>query len=329
MIHRLLGQPLALEPRAAQRFLSDLSLGQSSFGASSGDRGYDIVGPVAVIGVYGLLLDALGMRRPCGRWATGYDGIRANLAAALDDAAIAAIVLHVDSPGGLCAGLFDLVDAIFAAKTIKPIIAICESAYSAAYAIASSASFVTVSATGGVGSIGVLTALTDISKQLAGAGVEVVLADDGVLPDVGHTVDDAEDVVHGHAVHVLHLAELRLDRLDGAGSVQSPGRGGRVVFDARLESRDVPGVFHPVNDELALSDGQDLAHLPMLDDPYLVAVLESVGLFDSVVAAAGPLAGLVVPRPLRRNHGAEVVDRARLPVHDALIPLLGGLPGLM
>ena len=173
MIHRLLGQPLALEPRAAQRFLSDLSLGQSSFGASSGDRGYDIVGPVAVIGVYGLLLDALGMRRPCGRWATGYDGIRANLAAALDDAAIAAIVLHVDSPGGLCAGLFDLVDAIFAAKTIKPIIAICESAYSAAYAIASSASFVTVSATGGVGSIGVLTALTDISKQLAGAGVEV------------------------------------------------------------------------------------------------------------------------------------------------------------
>jgi hypothetical protein len=69
---------------------------------------------------------------------TGYDGIRQNFLTALEDPAVRAIVLDIDSPGGEVAGCFDLVDTIYAARGEKPIWAILdESAYSAAYAIAS------------------------------------------------------------------------------------------------------------------------------------------------------------------------------------------------
>lgn len=206
MLDRLLGEPLALEPRAARRLLSgQASLGEAPIGRR-GDPGYDVIGGAAVIGVYGVLLNSLGSVRPWGSWATGYDGIRAALANALDDAGVRAIVLHVDSPGGVCAGLFDLAEAIYAARAAKPVFAICESAYSAGYALASAAEYVTVSATGGLGSIGVITALTDMSGLLSKAGIavhfvhfgekkaeasraEVTGVSDGVLADIQRDVD--------------------------------------------------------------------------------------------------------------------------------------------
>jgi capsid assembly protease len=177
MLEHLLGAPLALEPRAARRLFAanaslDTTLGEAPRGRQ-GDPGYDNVGGAAVIGVYGVLMNSLGTVRPWGKWATGYDGIRAALAFALDDASVRAIVLHVDSPGGMCAGLFDLCDVIYAARAEKPVIAICESAYSAGYALASAAEFVTVSATGGLGSIGVISALTDMSGALGQSGISV------------------------------------------------------------------------------------------------------------------------------------------------------------
>lgn len=206
MLDRLLGEPLALEPRAARRLLtSSLTLGDAPQG-QRGDPGYDVIGGAAVIGVYGVLMTSLGTARPWGQWATGYDGIRAALAGALDDASVRAIVLHVDSPGGVCAGLFDLAGTIYAARAAKPVIAICESAYSAGYSLASAAEYVTVSATGGLGSIGVITALTDMSGMLGKAGIavhfvtygakkaeasraEVTGVSDGVLADMQRDVD--------------------------------------------------------------------------------------------------------------------------------------------
>ena len=177
MIHsRFHGVPLAIEPVAARRLLAAGQF-EAAFGAPPegyrDDKGYDVVGNIAVIGVQGLLMPKLGTLRPWRNYATGYDGIRANLAAALQDPEAHAIVLDVDSPGGLVSGLFDLAEVIFAARAVKPVIAICESAYSAAYAIASAAEYLTVPAAGGVGSIGVIAALTDLSGMLDKAGVAI------------------------------------------------------------------------------------------------------------------------------------------------------------
>ncbi len=139
------------------------------------DRAYDVVAGVAIIPVTGTLVQKLGTLRPYSGM-TGYDGVRANLSMALEDEAVRAIVLDIDSPGGEVAGCFDLVDAIYKARGDKPIWAILtESAYSAAYAIASAAERIIVPRTGGTGSVGVICMHVDFSKALSASGIAVTL----------------------------------------------------------------------------------------------------------------------------------------------------------
>ncbi|WP_233869669.1 S49 family peptidase [Paraburkholderia adhaesiva] len=136
---------------------------------------YEVIEGVALVPVHGTLVAKLGTLHPYSGM-TGYDGIRANLAMALADDAVRAIVLDVDSPGGEVAGCFDLADAIHAARGTKPLHAILtENAYSAAYALASACDSVTVPRTGGTGSIGVIVAHVDFSKALTAAGITVTL----------------------------------------------------------------------------------------------------------------------------------------------------------
>lgn len=79
--------------------------------------------------------------------------IRAEFQDALADPRIQGILLDVDSPGGEVGGLFDLAGEILAGRQEKPIYAIAnDAAFSAAYAIASSAERLFVTSTGGVGS---------------------------------------------------------------------------------------------------------------------------------------------------------------------------------
>jgi capsid assembly protease len=95
---------------------------------------------------------------------TSYETIRSQFREAVVDSSIEAILLDIDSPGGEVAGVFDLVDEIYAARGVKPIYAVAnESAFSAAYAIASAADRVFLPRTGGVGSIGVLYVHADRS----------------------------------------------------------------------------------------------------------------------------------------------------------------------
>lgn len=139
----------------------------------SARTGYDTVCGVAIIEVCGTLVQKLGEIRPFSGM-TGYDGIRQNFLTALHDPEVKAIVLSVDSPGGEVSGCFDLVDTIYGARGQKPIWSILsESAYSAAYAIASAADRIIVPRTGGVGSIGVIWMHVDWSKAISAAGLQV------------------------------------------------------------------------------------------------------------------------------------------------------------
>jgi signal peptide peptidase SppA len=144
-------------------------------GEPASDKGYKVVEGIAIIPITGTLVQKLGSLHP---WSgmTGYDGIRANLSMALADAAVRAVVLDIESPGGEVSGCFDLVDSIYAARDKKPIWSILtESAYSAAYAIASATDRIIVPRTGGTGSVGVICAHVDFSKALSAAGIAVTL----------------------------------------------------------------------------------------------------------------------------------------------------------
>ena len=147
--------------------------------------GVDRVGPLGIIQVQGTLVQRTGNLRPYSGM-TGYDGIRANLESAVSDADIKAIVLEIDSPGGEVAGCFALADAIFDARSVKPVFAVLdESAYSAAYAIASAARKVFIPRTGGAGSVGVITMHADMHRALEHQGVDVTIITHGDLKDAG------------------------------------------------------------------------------------------------------------------------------------------------
>ncbi len=118
----------------------------------------------AVIAIHGILTkkpgafdDFLGM--------TSYEKIQEEVVEALSNKDIETILLDIDSPGGEVNGLFDLADFIYESRAKKRIVAIAnDDAYSAAYAIASSAEKIFLTRTSGVGSIGVIASHIDQSR---------------------------------------------------------------------------------------------------------------------------------------------------------------------
>lgn len=190
LAQRLFNTPLALHPRKAEvvmaaltdRFgltriqsMSDWDDDDDSFSRQARDTGYDVVEGVAIIPIQGTLVQKLGTLRPYSGM-TGYDGIRACFLRALNDGEVKAICLDIDSPGGEVAGCFDLVDEIYAARGSKPVWAILsESAYSAAYALASAADKIIVPRTGGVGSVGVIVMHVDWSQKIKNDGLQVTI----------------------------------------------------------------------------------------------------------------------------------------------------------
>ncbi|CAI1576718.1 Protease 4 [Serratia proteamaculans] len=190
LAQRLFNTPLALHPRKAEvvmaaltdRFgltriqsMSDWDDDDSVFTREGRDCGYDVVEGVAIIPIQGTLVQKLGTLRPYSGM-TGYDGIRACFLQALNDGEVRAICLDIDSPGGEVAGCFDLVDEIYEARGRKPVWAILsESAYSAAYALASAADKIIVPRTGGVGSVGVIVMHVDWSQKIKNDGLQVTI----------------------------------------------------------------------------------------------------------------------------------------------------------
>lgn len=195
LAQRLFNTPLAILPGKMEVVMAALAdrFGIASIFRADGskakmmeDDGWDVGPPswmresevvegVMLVRVEGTLVGKLGTLQPYSGM-TGYDGIRANISMALDDPKVKAVALCIDSGGGEVSGCFDLVDAIHAARGRKPIWAILsESAYSAAYALASACDRVIVPRTGGTGSVGVICAHVDFSRALDKAGVTVNL----------------------------------------------------------------------------------------------------------------------------------------------------------
>ena len=153
------------------------------------EEGYQVELGVAKIDVQGTTVMKLSSLRPFSGM-TGYNGLRQNIAEAVADSRVKAIMLDIDSPGGEVSGLFDLVDFISAANKIKPIFAVLtESAYSAGYAIASACEKIYIPRTGGAGSIGIVWMHCDFSQAIRDAGVTVTFVTRG-----DRKVDGAEEL---------------------------------------------------------------------------------------------------------------------------------------
>jgi signal peptide peptidase SppA len=169
----LYNRPLALLPNWAWDFADDTADGIAR-------PAPEVIDGVAIIPVRGVLFNSGAAAKRCSRgpsfWNATYGDIRRAFLAALDASDVQAIALLCDSPGGTVEGCFDLAELIYQARGAKPTHAIlAESAYSAAYALASACDRISVPRTGGTGSVGVIAMHADLSGMLDEAGIKVTI----------------------------------------------------------------------------------------------------------------------------------------------------------
>lgn len=170
-------------------------------------RPYVVKDGVLQIPIFGVLLNRFEYQ--VGRYATGYTYILRALQRGLADGNVKGIALLCDTPGGEVAGNFELVDKIFAARSVKPIRAFAaEHAYSAGYSIASAAHKISMTRTAGVGSIGVVTMHVDYSEAMDKAGIKVTFIYAGKMKVEGNPYEKLSATAKGRI-------QKRIDRVYG------------------------------------------------------------------------------------------------------------------
>jgi signal peptide peptidase SppA len=129
---------------------------------------------VGIISIFGPLFRHASDVNLCVGGAS-YAALRKDLQAAIDDPAVKAILLNIDSPGGEANGCKEMGDAIAAAGDRKPIWAYVGGyGCSAAYWLASAADRIVCADTGYLGSVGVRLRLVDDTKKQDLTGEKVI-----------------------------------------------------------------------------------------------------------------------------------------------------------
>lgn len=174
------GQALALEPRAFGMMLIE---------PPEPPTAKMLDGGIAIVDVRGPLMHHAD---PC---ADSYDAIKGRVAQALADGA-KAVVLSVDSPGGLVSGCFDTAGEIralcdVAGASLVGYVDGCSA--SAAYGLLCVASRVYVPPAGIVGSIGVLDAVIDETTRDRAMGIGYTLITSGARKADGNSHAPASD----------------------------------------------------------------------------------------------------------------------------------------
>lgn len=122
----------------------------------------------------------------------GYDGIGTQLDAALEDRDVTGIAVDIHSAGGEVHGAFQLGDRIYAARQVKPVVAISdEMAFSAGYIIAAACEQVWLaSETAGVGSVGVVMVHFSFEDALAMEGIKPTIIQAGARKADGNPFEN-------------------------------------------------------------------------------------------------------------------------------------------
>ncbi len=236
----------AAQPARASLFGNDLAQRHQR----NGNQPYAVIDGIAVIEIAGTLVHR-------GAWIgqssglTSYEGIAAQLQAAVADPGVRGIALDIDSFGGEVAGAFDLADRIRAARAQKPVHAfVAEHALSAGYVLASQADRIILPRTGAVGSIGVVSLHTDMSGALDQKGIAVTLIHAGT-----HKIDANPYQPLPEALHDQMQRELEVVRFLFAETVAA-GRGDRLTHGGALATeaavfRGADAIAAGLADELA------------------------------------------------------------------------------
>lgn len=265
---------------------------------------YEVVNGVAIVPVYGALMD-----RSCWCW-DGYDSITARIEAAHADPAARAIMLDLDSPGGMVAGLFDCMRALRAAKASskKRMVAwVASGAYSAAYGIASTCDEIVTSDTAGTGSVGVITSLISRVDQLAQDGIDVRVVSSGVEKTDGHPAvaispaAEARTSARVRELAAMFFAEVGAGRsglsADVLTALDGGVRYGRAAVAAGLADRistraallsdlQAAAAARPIAPARGTTTGASRATRNTMNEEHLAALVAATGESDPAKLAA-------------------------------------------
>lgn len=202
--------PVAREPMALiEEALDRAYLPRASW--MDGDEGGAPSFRVTADGV--AILDICGVIDSRASWLwTGYDEVQTLAAQAFAHAGVAAVVLSLDSPGGVAAGMVDAGRSLraMADRSGKPLVAHAgPMACSAAYGIACAADRILVTEDGTVGSVGCIAVVTDRTAQNAQEGLARKVIASGTMKADGHPDQPLTDAALGRMrARVMQLAQM-------------------------------------------------------------------------------------------------------------------------
>lgn len=165
-----------------------------------------VKGGVGVIPVYGMIQQRLTseLMKAGG---TAVEEISASLDALLANKAVDAIVLDVDSGGGEVAGVPELAEKLYAARSQKKLYASVNSlSASAALWIASAAEQVFITPSGYAGSVGVYLLHENVGKALEAGGIAVTLVSAGKFKTEGNPFEPLSADARAHLQSQVDVA---------------------------------------------------------------------------------------------------------------------------
>lgn len=192
-------------------------------------------GSIEVLGLYGPIFPRANLMTQVSG-ATSVQDFQQSFRKALADPNVSAILLDVDSPGGVVDLVPELAAEIFAARETKKIVAIANTlAASAAYWIASAASELVVTPSGEVGSIGVYCTHEDWSGAYEKEGIDVTLISAGKYKTEGNPFEPLTDAAKAaiqatiDSYYGMFVAAVAKGRGVSTSTVQTSFGQGRVV----------------------------------------------------------------------------------------------------
>jgi signal peptide peptidase SppA len=166
-----------------------------------------------------------------------YSEVSDQIKAALADDRARAIMLAIDSPGGVISGVEAVSDLVYNARSEKPIIAYSDGMMaSAAYWIGSAAEVLFAEKTAIVGSIGVLRIHVDYSEMEKKAGIKTTYLTAGKYKALGNDSeplsDEAKDVFQAELdyVYSIFVDSVARNRDVGSDVVLADMADGRIFF---------------------------------------------------------------------------------------------------
>lgn len=257
-------------------------------------------GKVAIIPLQGVITPRGGLLSLLtGGSAWGLMGFREELREAASDEEVAAIILAVDSPGGLVDLVPETAAEVAEVAAHKRIVAVASTEIcSAAYWIASQAAEVVGTPSGRIGSIGVFLCHEEISRMAEEMGVTLTTFRFGQFKAEGNPFEELTDEAKGHLQEVVDTA---------GGMFVNAVAAGRGVSAADVEANYGEGrAFYSAKAvEMGLADR--------------VATLEQVvgEMTNSNSSPLGPSAEHAAPAPVVEDQEPETEVPAGLPDAEA------------